>query len=174
MRRCVGELARISSFYQNGVIVICHPAPRFSVVCGCIGVVALVAAGCDRSGPETAEVSGRVTLDGQPLTTGLVVFVSARVPPLAARLAPTARSAWARTGRPRVMGWLSAATRSSLAPDPKALAAIERSGVAPGSIPVIPSLVPERYTSPATSGLTCEVKAGQDNVLTLKLSRSPK
>jgi hypothetical protein len=39
------------------------------------GVAILLSSGCfSRSGPETAEVHGRVTLNGQPVTSGRVLF----------------------------------------------------------------------------------------------------
>jgi hypothetical protein len=40
-----------------------------------LAVQALVSAGCGPGGPEIASVTGRVTLDGQPLANATVVFI---------------------------------------------------------------------------------------------------
>jgi len=52
-----------------------HPqAEKYKVVGALCLVPVLLVAGCGRSGPEVAPVSGRVTLDGQPLEMVDVVF----------------------------------------------------------------------------------------------------
>ncbi len=43
--------------------------------CLTVALVIAVAAGCGSSGPEIAYVSGRVTMDGKPLSDATVVFV---------------------------------------------------------------------------------------------------
>ncbi len=42
-----------------------------------LATVALVVAGCGKSGPKTYEVTGTVTYDGQPLEVGSIAFTPA-------------------------------------------------------------------------------------------------
>lgn len=46
---------------------------RVVVLLGCLGLIP----GCGQSGPEVAEVTGVVTLDGQPLPAATIVFTPA-------------------------------------------------------------------------------------------------
>ena len=53
---------------------------------GCtLSVLVFSMAGCGRSGPEIAYVSGRVTMDGKPLTNATVVFAPENGRPAGAR-----------------------------------------------------------------------------------------
>jgi hypothetical protein len=133
----------------------------------CLAVLGLLAPGCGRGGLETAEVTGRVTVNGQPLSSGTVAFMSPQGPVAKGqinsdgsfRMDPYDPSA----GKGVVVGRYEVIIS---APDPKAQAAVK--GHDYGSIP---SLIPERYTVAATSGLSFEVKPGQRNVANFELTK---
>jgi hypothetical protein len=48
--------------------------PRIDSIAACILILAASIAGCGKSGPELAEVSGRVTVDGKPMENLDVTF----------------------------------------------------------------------------------------------------
>lgn len=128
-----------------------------SAVCGL--------AGCGESRPETARVSGTVEFDGELMTTaqyGSVVFT-----PTGGRLAK---------GRIESDGSFELSTFRS---GDGAITGIARVGVSatvdgPGSSPEekyqgVRWLIPMKFGSGDTSGLTCEVQAGK-NVFKISLS----
>ena len=116
--------------------------------------------------PPIADVSGIVTLDGAPLPNASVQFI-----PDAAK---------GTQGAPAV-GFTDATGKYELV-----TATVEGAIVGHHQIRVEaraapknemdtlpPLLTPERYVNPATSGLTAEVKAGENNVIDLPLTSSP-
>ena len=101
-----------------------------------------------------SSVSGRVTLDGQPLTTGTITFKPQGD-------APAAIGQISSNGSYR----LSVGTSSSVAPGQYQVTIVATELVAP--TPTDPSplpkmLTPEKYNDPATSGFTAEVKPGKN------------
>lgn len=157
MKRCMLIYqARISDMRWTRV----HFAARHNAL-GFVAVVILTALGC---GPpsyqlDTAPVRGTVTLDGQPLPSGYVV-----VPTMRGRMA---------TGKIEPDGTFEMTTYSP------------GDGVQVGSQRVIVTPVPPdetaekrvpiptRYQSAGTSGLTIEVKPGEEHTLDLKLTTNP-
>ena len=126
-----------------------------------VGLLAL--AGCQGSHEmETARVSGVVTLDDKPLTRGTVMFV------------PT--SGRAGIG---IIGPSGEFRLSTYHTDDGALVGHHKVSV---SIPddrelnTKPTIagIPRRYMSAESSGLVAEVKAGEENVVDLKLTSAPK
>jgi hypothetical protein len=126
----------------------------------------LLLAGCGDEQPKLAIVHGKVSHDGVPLPGGTIVFTpdSARgnVGPLArAEIQPdgtyslrTGDQAGATPGWHRVT--VVSVEVAALPP--------------PGQRFALPhSLLPPRYRDPDLSGLTCEVKPAQDNVLDFNL-----
>lgn len=139
--------------------------PRLPAIIVCVGAIAVLAAGCGRENQlETIKVTGRVTLDGQPLGSGTVVFMPQKGPGAKGtigsdgsfRMGTYAEGDGAVAGRHQV---------AVIALDPKAMAA------AKGPDAYVPSLIPERYNSSATSGLTFEVKPGIKNVADIEITR---
>ena len=117
--------------------------------------------GCGRDGPDLAPLSGRVSLDGQPLEYGLVQFVPesgtgpAAVGSIAGGrfVAETAGRSGAIPGRYRVR--------------------IEARAPATDETDTLPkSLIPSRYETPTTSGLLYDVVAGQENDFDITLQGS--
>ena len=132
------------------------------------GPACLVLSGCG-GGPDLpplAEVSGTVTLDDKPLPRGMVQFVPDK--------------SKGTTGAPAV-GNIDSQGRYTLR-----TAGVEGAVIGHHKVRVEarqepkdetdsmpPSLIPQRYQNPETSGLAFEVKAGQDNQIDLKLTSRP-
>jgi|EndMetStandDraft_8_1072994.scaffolds.fasta_scaffold1016986_1 hypothetical protein len=129
-------------------------------------LLSLLSLGC--SGPNAASVSGSVTLDGQPLTTGMVSFY-----PDGGNGAPASGSIDASGNYS-----LSTGTDVGLAPG-KYVAIVVATKDPPqpydktgAEIPPIP-ITPGKYANTNTSDLHVEVKAGR-NTIPLALQASGK
>lgn len=123
-------------------------------------VGAIVCVGCsDSYQQETATVRGTITLDGQPLTSGSVMFVPDKG---RGALAPIEADGTFTLG---TYGDFDGAIvgRHKIAVYPPQ-AAGERNVAPPGARPI-----PQRYQSSETSQLEADVKAGEDNFVELKL-----
>ena len=128
-------------------------------------VFACFTVGCGRPSYqlETAPVSGKVTLDGQPLPSGYVVvptpkgrMASGKIQPDGTFILTTYNEGdGAQVGTHPVI--LNEIPSDEFSPIPKE----ER-------VPI-----PTRYQSAGTSGLTVEVKPGEDNYLELTLTTEP-
>jgi len=121
--------------------------------------VAVMLSGCGDAGPKRYPVRGRVTYEGKPVTTGNVTFVPEHGPMAGGTIGPDGSyTLQAVAGTHRV------AVKAVPAPPP---------GMNPmqnpeGYVPPAP-LVPAKYNRTATSGLTVEVKATDENVADLAL-----
>jgi hypothetical protein len=114
-------------------------------------------AGCGRSGPELAPVSGRVTLNGQPLAAADVIFQpDAMKSPSYGRTASDGRYMLAY--KRGVLGALVG---------PHTVRIAEVTEITGG-----PQRVPPRYNT--ESELRVEVEADQDNVFDFDLTSAPK
>jgi len=134
-------------------------------------LVLLMSTGCGPGGPETAPVSGTVTLDGQPVAGAAVMLV----PESAGRpahgvtdsqgkftLTTFEEGDGALVGKHSVTVTLKKVT--GMLADVDGLSG----GVAPGGIKE-EWIIPKKYSSPKTSGLSAEVKkSGEPLVLDLK------
>ena len=142
--------------------------PRIFPLPDCrILVLVLGIAGC--SGPAlplTAPVSGIVTLNGTPLTRGMVHFVPDNSKGSTGRMAvayiqPDGRFHGAMCFKPNDGALIGlhkiAVDVRNVAPEPT------QPGESPAGPPQPRSLVPIRYSNQDTSGLTVEVKAGTAN-----------
>lgn len=130
-------------------------ALQLSILC----LMIVIMAGCGSSASElaTAPVVGTVTVNGKPLGKGTVVFVPER-----------GRGA---NGIIRPDGTFILTTYTE---GDGAIVGINKVGVSAWQSDNIEgphkTLIPTRYTMPDSSGLTCEVKAGQTNKVSLNLS----
>jgi hypothetical protein len=140
----------------------CDSAYRGTTWLTLLGHVAALAivtlAGCGRPSfqLETSPVRGTVTLDDRPLPSGYVV-----VPTMKGRMA---------TGRIQPDGTFEMTTYS---PGDGVQTGSQRVIVtpAPGDEPVEKRVpIPQRYQQAGTSGLTIDVKPGEEHVLDLKLT----
>jgi hypothetical protein len=142
----------------------------FSLVA--LSLFALVACcGCG-GGVSTAEVKGKVTLDGQPLTGGSVSFIPAQDATKGAAGLMSAGEINAQgeftlgcaNGKPgATVGTHQVTVRPAFG------GGSTPTGTAPAAAGKVQA-VPPKYSDPATSGLKAEVKAGIVNQITLELS----
>jgi len=122
-----------------------------------LALTALAAPGCD---PSRATVSGKVTLGGKPVTAGTVLFVGADNQTATGGLDDEGRYQALRVP----MGTVKVAVQT-LRPQQLKAAAEQR----PKQAPPLPNRlthlvpVPEKYQSPETSGLTCDVQKTQQD-----------
>ena len=118
--------------------------------------------GVSKNEMETAPVHGIVTLDGAPLTTGMVHFM-----PESGRVAKGKING----DGSYTLGTYGDEDGAIVGRHKVFIIALEgESEVAFESDEPVKSLVPERYTSPGTSGFEIEVKAGETNEVPLELT----
>ena len=125
-----------------------------ALVAATVGVSASCGCGSSAPPPGPATVRGRVTLNGQPVAGGLVVFTPSperggRGKPAHAETGPDGGYALALDGSDRIApGWyrVSLAPPPAVSADPPALA------------------FPAKLARPDLSGLEREVRAGNDHV----------
>lgn len=141
-------MSNYSARWMNRAIV-------FAFCCGLTG--------CSGKEFDTYPVTGSITVNGSPLTTGSVTFVSTSGgPPATGEIGPDGRytlttekpNDGATPGKYTVMV-VAVADTSNRSPEDRS--------------PLPPPVVPEKYLSTYTSGLTAEVKAGE-NVIDFPLT----
>ena len=131
-----------------------------------------LAVGCRASHElETAEVTGRVTIDGRPLTHGSVTFTPEQGRSATGVIQPDGSfvlQTYGRNGAIVGVHKVSVSCTEKL-PDPPQ----DPKNADAGMWPQERSLIPERYTQSATSGMTFEVKSGEENDALLQLTSKP-
>jgi hypothetical protein len=132
----------------------------------CSLALVLLAAGCDAGMEPLAPVQGKVAYKGIPLHTGTIVFTPDELRgtsgPLGCADIEADGTYRLRSGTAlgAVIGW----HRVTI------VALQEAPPLATDHAFTIPrSLLPDKYRDPELSGLTCEVKAGQHNVIDFNL-----
>lgn len=143
-----------------------HPHTlRLTEVYGLLAILGSVSlSGCESSNKlQTAEVTGRVTIDGRPLSMGTVMFV-----PEHGKMA---------TGRIESNGTFRLSTYGSndgviVGKCRAAVMVITSAGEENELEPARPSPIPAKYSAVGTSGLEYEVKAGETNLFHLDLKSS--
>ena len=128
-----------------------------------IAIVFMVMSGCSKGGPAVVETHGTVTLGGQPVAEADVVFVP--------KHGPLARAKTQSDGS-FVLGTFSKSDGAVVGVHSIAIIARRGGAKAEGDPETkVEWIVPATYASPATSGLTFEVRAGSDNVAAFDLKR---
>lgn len=125
-------------------------------------IAGLAATGCSKSHQlETAPVTGRVTIDGKPVSSGIVMFTPDRGRGASGLISPdgTFRLTTYSEGDGAVLGL----HRISIS-------AIETSGQESGQGP---SKFPSKYADESTSGFSHQVMAGEQNFVELFMQSSP-
>ena len=122
---------------------------------------ALCLVGCDSSGLTT--VTGKVTYNGEPVPTGTISFVSADKPTAYGEIGPDG-SYSLMTNKPGD-GAMPGSYQVTVI-------ALEDMGdrMPEDRNPLPPPVVPNKYSSAGTSGLTAEVEAGKENVIDFDLT----
>ncbi len=130
--------------------------------------LSLVAVGCGYKPdlPPTAEVSGTVTVDGQPLPGAMIQFVpdAQKGTKGAAGVAASDEKGHFEVTTAGVKGALVGSHKIRVEARAKPKNETE-------TMP--PSLIPTEYNNPSTSGLRAEVKTDQKNVVDLPLKSNP-
>lgn len=142
----------VSIFSETGQAI--ETGSRAALIAVALGLITPLALGCQPDTvPDAYPVAGRVTVNGQPLTTGAVIFMSETAPPAQGEIREN--GAFRLTSGDQVDGVAAGHYRVAII----ALDATTK-GNAESRNPdaVVPSLVPQRYTSIATSKLDYEVK----------------
>jgi hypothetical protein len=129
------------------------------------GTLLLLASGCDAGG-QLAIVRGKVSFKGIPLNTGTIVFTPDALRGTGgsiarAEIGPDGRYVLQTKGLPGVaVGW----HRVTVMAMDRGLA-----GGPDGDLLSPRSLVPEKYSDPHLSGLSCQVRGGQENSIDFDL-----
>ncbi len=127
-------------------------------------------AGCGPKHPQTAPVSGRVTYQGRPLTTGRIAFQPEQGRPAIGDIGPdgTYRLTTFEPGDGALPGHYRVTVESmrvtgTVAPPPKSLAEEGRSKSRQGRH-AVEWLAPEKYARLPSTPLTAEVKPGPNSI----------
>jgi len=137
---------------------------RIGLLASCGMIVTVWGIGCDRGPklPPMEKVSGTVTFDGTPVTGGVIAFIPdvTKGPDGSMGVGSLDQNGHYTIRTLRVegalVGWHKVRLEDPFSGGPPRVA---------GPVPI-----PGRYASADTSGLTAEVKAGQDNVIDFKLT----
>jgi len=132
-------------------------AERLMLLKAAILAAAVVSAGCARSAMES-EVSGRVTLDGEPMGPGVVVF------------APVDGTTNPADGAIQLDGsyFLKTSREVGLPPGryKASVSVFDQPEVKPGERSMTPArlITPQKYSDTKTSGLEYTVEPGENNI----------
>lgn len=141
-----------------------------TALCTLTPLILVFACGCsDR--PKLAKVKGTVTLDGKPIPSGTVTFEAKGLRPATAKIVNGEITEVTTfdpddgvpVGSHRVAVTAAADGGAAIVANPGDAKA-PKEGYMSGK-----SLIPTAYNDPATSGLTAEIKSGE-NTIELKLS----
>ncbi len=118
-------------------------------------IVLLLATGCQRrpaGQPEVGQVTGKITLDGEPLTDGIVYFIP-----------PEGRSSVGNTDKNGVyvMGYLPKVLGARLGKHKVVIKTYWPDETSPEALSAVDK-IPKKYNSETT--LTAEVKAGKNTI----------
>jgi hypothetical protein len=134
---------------------------RLNLSFAALATLAFGAVGCGSAAPNVVPVHGKVTLNGQPLTTGRVMTM-----PVAGR------GAGGEIQQDGAFELTTPEFGAGATPGVHKVAvrAYDNAGVTDLETGSGKSLVPERYGNPETSGLTIDVTANGENAPTLELT----
>ncbi|SFI96990.1 hypothetical protein SAMN05421753_11422 [Planctomicrobium piriforme] len=121
-------------------------------------VLALVASGCGKGTPPTGKVTGKVLLDGEPLTTGSVLYIPN----------PTGQYASGKIDKDGSYSLTTFVNGDGAVLGKHRIIVSAVKEVKNEGDPVVP-LTPSKYSNENTSGLEADVKKGE-NVVDLNLS----
>ena len=130
-----------------------------------VSLILSVAAGCGRDTPPMSTVRGKVLLDGKPITGAQ--YTSVALTPQAGRMA---KGVVAEDGTFELQTY-EEGDGAVVGPARLAVSATVDDASAPAGekYPGVRWVIPYEFASPDTSGLSCEVKPGTANYLTIQL-----
>jgi len=128
----------------------------------CAAVLSTVLVGCGEESdqPDLAKVTGVVTYDGQPLESGTIVFYPA-----------AGRSASGEIAKGEILPLTTFKPEDGVPIGKHKVAIQSLDGDGKDMYAKRTSLIPEKYGSPETSGLTAEIKSGEANELKFELTK---
>lgn len=127
---------------------------KLAAFCMTFGACCAFICGCGESGPQKYLVTGKVTHQGQPVSTGTVMFVSEQGVPASGPITDGSYRLKAVAGDNRV------GITAMLPPPPNA---------DPATYVAPPPLVPTKYNRPHSSGLTAQVRPVAENTIDFAL-----
>jgi len=130
------------------------------------GMLLALASGCEPGSEPLALVRGKVSYKGIPLSTGTIVFTPDALrgttgPMARSEIQPDGTYILQTQGLPgATVGWhrvtvMALESRPVIGPD--------------GDLITPRSLLPEKYRDPELSGLSCQIRGGQENRIDFKL-----
>ncbi len=140
-------------------------------------LILLLANGCGSSKIELAPVSGTVMFNGKPLKKGKIVFESPNNRPAngliedgkIVELYTTKPGDGVPLGSHKIAVFALEVASESITTDPSQSTNKGQNYMGTGK-----SLIPDKYNDPEQSGLTAEIKAGEENTVTLELFSTKK
>ena len=151
-------------------------AGRVFVVLTMMGAMATIAAtmpGCGKAKRDRAVVTGKVTYNGEPLRFGTVIFEPGSGQFATGAIQPdgTFQMETRGEGEGAPVGKCKVRFVCSSNQDPSAQAAAAKTGRMQGEgLSMGRSLIPKKYLSSATSGITVDVKPGDNKPLVFELT----
>jgi len=131
-----------------------------------VGLLVVLAAGCENGTQPLAAVHGRISYKGTPLNTGTIVFTPDA---LRGTIGPMARSEIRPDGTyvlqtKELSGAIAGWHRVTV------MAVESAPLVGPDEDRILPrSLLPDKYRDPELSGLSCQIRSGQENCIDFDL-----
>ena len=139
-----------------------------SSIHGLLIALTLLVYGCNKSDrPELAQLTGTVTFQGEPLKSGTIVFESTGNRPANGRiedgqivgLTTFEENDGIPVGNHRVAVFATSVSSDVVAADPS-----QDTASGDNYMGAAPSLLPDKYSDPANSGLTAEIQSGTNSV----------
>lgn len=149
------------------------PIGRAFLVLAVVAVLATSTTGCGKEKRQRGVVTGKVTYRGEPLRFGTVIFepeagqfaTGAIQPDGTFRMTTRGEGDGAPVGKCKVR-FVCFANQDPAAKPPTS----SDDGPPSETLPMGPPLIPEKYLSCATSGITVEVEPGENEPLTFDLT----
>jgi hypothetical protein len=136
-----------------------QPIRVVKVAAAALAITAIIGCGKPSHQLETAHFRGKVTLDGQPLRSGYVTFVNARGRSSSGEIQPDGTFE---------MSTYQSGDGAQVGSHPVVITPVPQDVAIPPGGNRVP--IPERYQRAGTSGLTADVKPGEDNEVEFKLT----
>lgn len=137
----------------------CFAGPAWTIlIARCVLPCLLALAGCPSAHPELGQIAGRVTLQGEPVATGCVVFENLALG--VSQVANLSADGSYQMVTPNGPGILPGSYRVAIRPDPMGTGETPLAADPAAALPAEPTSIPQEYQHAATSPLRCEVLPG--------------